>query len=152
VNNAIARGAGLVAIASVGALVTASYASTLDDNIRVQGPAVDRAVEEAKRQPLAEVDVSQVPVANRADVLRAGEDASVDAFRLGIGISTGLVALGGVLGLVGIVNPRRRVEAHDCSGGQLVGATSEGSRQSPCEWREQSRALSSTTIHALDEA
>ena len=33
-----------------------------------------------------------------------------------------LVALGGVLGLVGIVNPRRKVRSEDCAGGQLVAA------------------------------
>ena len=69
-----------------------------------------------------------------AEVSEAAEDASISAFRVGIGISTVLVALGGVLGLIGIVNPRRRVEAEDCPGGQLVGMTREGARQSPCDW------------------
>jgi hypothetical protein len=68
----------------------------------------------------------------------AGEAASVRAFRMGIGIATGLVALGGVLGLVGIVNPRRRVEAEDCPGGQLVGVSQEAARQSPCDWNRGS--------------
>jgi hypothetical protein len=53
-----------------------------------------------------------------------------------------LVALGGVLGLAGLVNPGRRVEAVDCSGGQLVGQTVEGSRQSPCDWPRQARESS----------
>ena len=33
-----------------------------------------------------------------------------------------LVAAGGLVGLLGIVNPRRRVAAEGCPGGQLVGA------------------------------
>jgi hypothetical protein len=33
-----------------------------------------------------------------------------------------LVAAGGVAGLLGIVNPRRALEAQRCPGGQLVGA------------------------------
>ena len=57
-----------------------------------------------------------------------------------IAIATVLVALGGVLGLVGIVNPRRRVEAADCPGGQLVGVTSEAARQSPCDWQREAEA------------
>ena len=36
-----------------------------------------------------------------------------------------LVALGGLLGLAGIVNPRRTVSAAGCAGGQLVGAPEE---------------------------
>ena len=34
-------------------------------------------------------------------------------------------AKGGVLGLFGIVNPRRRVDAADCPGGQLAGVPRE---------------------------
>jgi hypothetical protein len=49
---------------------------------------------------------------------------------MAIGIATLLVGLGGVLGLIGIVNPRRRVEAVDCPGGQLVGTPVEACRES----------------------
>ena len=45
----------------------------------------------------------------------------MQAFHTGIGISAALVVLGGVLGLAGIVNPRRRVAAEGCAGGQIVG-------------------------------
>ncbi len=51
----------------------------------------------------------------------APNEGSVRAFHLSIVICSGLVALGGVAGLVGIVNPRRDVSAERCSGGQLVG-------------------------------
>jgi EmrB/QacA subfamily drug resistance transporter len=137
VNNAIARVASLVAIAGVGAIVAASFGSKLDEELggRAQGnPQLQAAIEDAKRQPLAEVVVPGLPEAEQGEVSDASEDASVSAFRVGIGISTVLVALGGVLGLVGIVNPRRRVEAEDCPGGQLVGMSREGARQSPCDW------------------
>ena len=64
-NNAIARVAGLLGIAIVGAIVAGRYG--------------DQA------------------------------DSSVEAFHLAMAIAAGLVAFGGVLALVGIRNPRRRV-------------------------------------------
>ena len=76
VNNAIARLAGLLGVAIVGAIVAARYGDSAD--------------------------------------------ASESAFRLAMGISAGLVAIGGLLGLL-IRNPQRRVEASECPGGQLTG-------------------------------
>jgi len=49
------------------------------------------------------------------------DDASVDAFHRVVVICAALVATGGVVGAVGIVNPRRVVEAKRGAGGQLVG-------------------------------
>ena len=133
VNNAIARVAGLVAIASVGAVVAASYGSSLEEKL---GPLADRpelagALADAKREPLAPVPTGELPVRVSARVEEAAIDASVRSFRLGIGIAAALVALGGIAGLIGIQNPRRRVEAASCPGGQLVGVPEEGARDSP---------------------
>ncbi|MEJ7893428.1 MAG: DHA2 family efflux MFS transporter permease subunit [Solirubrobacteraceae bacterium] len=47
---------------------------------------------------------------------------TVDSFHRVMAISAGLVAIGGILGLVGIVNPEREVECTDCPGGAMVGA------------------------------
>jgi EmrB/QacA subfamily drug resistance transporter len=136
VNNAIARVAGLVAIAAVGAVVAASFESRLDDEVGAEAnrPEVAAALERAREQPLAAVEVDGVPEAVATSVREGAEDASVGAFRVGVGIATALVALGGLLGLVGIRNPRRRVSAADCPGGQLAGHPREGTRQSPCDW------------------
>ncbi|MGZ4394630.1 MAG: MFS transporter [Gaiellaceae bacterium] len=51
----------------------------------------------------------------------ARDPGSVRAFHEAIVICALLVAAGGVLGAVGIVNPRRSVKAEECSGGQLAG-------------------------------
>jgi EmrB/QacA subfamily drug resistance transporter len=142
VNNAIARVASLIAIAAVGAVVASAFGSALRDELGASArlPEVERAIKEAEKQPLARVVVKDVPPPVRAEVAAGSLDASVKAFHVAMGIATALVALGGVLGLVGIVNPRRRVEAADCAGGQLVGATSEAARHSPCDWQRQAEA------------
>jgi EmrB/QacA subfamily drug resistance transporter len=129
-NNAIARVASLIAIAAVGALIASSFGSSLRDDLGAAAnrPAVSRAIAKAEEQPLARVSVESAPPGVRARLARASEEASIDAFRMAIGIATVLVALGGLLGLAGIVNPRRKVLACDCPGGQLVGATAEAAR------------------------
>jgi predicted MFS family arabinose efflux permease len=50
---------------------------------------------------------------------------SVRAFHEAMLICAALVAAGGVIGLLGIVNPRRQVSAEGCPGGQLAGAPQE---------------------------
>jgi EmrB/QacA subfamily drug resistance transporter len=52
----------------------------------------------------------------------AANDASVRAFHMAMVVCAALVAAGGVVGAIGIVNPRRRVDAADCAWGQLAGA------------------------------
>lgn len=130
VNNAIARVASLIAIAAVGAVVTSAYGSSLRDDLGpvASRPAVNAAIKEAEKQPLAQVQVPNAPPRVRERIEEASSDASVDAFHIAVGIAAVLVALGGVLGLAGLVNPRREVKACDCPGGQLVGATAEAAR------------------------
>jgi EmrB/QacA subfamily drug resistance transporter len=119
VNNAIARIAGLLAIAAIGAVVSVQFSSTLDKNLagRKLSPEAASAVAQARKQTLSRVGVARAG----AVVAHAVESAAVHAFHVGIGISAVLVALGGAVGLVGIRNPRRVVPCADCAGGQLAG-------------------------------
>jgi EmrB/QacA subfamily drug resistance transporter len=127
VNNAIARIAGLLATAAIGAAVAASFASQLDSRLASQplGTAGRAVVVEAKRLPLGRPDVSSLPPSQGRVVRDAAEASSLHSFRLGLGIAALLVALGGITGAIGISNPRRKVRARDCEGGQLVGLAAD---------------------------
>ena len=127
VNNAVARVAGLLGTAAVGAVVAAVFGSSLQDHVRgvSLGPAGRAVLEEAKRLPLGLPHTSALPHAT-AEALRSGaEAASVHAFHVGLGVAAALVAAGGAVGLAFIRNPARGdVLAEECAGGQLVGVSS----------------------------
>jgi hypothetical protein len=130
INNAIARVAGLLAVAAIGAVVASQFSSSLDDQLagRTLSPAGRAAAAEARRQTLARVAPGDPGGAEIAGAVRAASD---HAFHVGIGISTALVALGGVLGLAGIRNPRRAVRCEECHGGQLAGQPLDSARERP---------------------
>jgi EmrB/QacA subfamily drug resistance transporter len=124
VNNAVARVAGLIATVTVGALVAAQFGSSLDHSLshRRLTRAGQAAVAEAKRLTLGRPSVAAVPPRQAAAITAGSNAASLDAFRLGIGVAGGLVIVGGLIGAAGIRNPRRVVRAERCAGGQLAGA------------------------------
>jgi len=105
VNNAIARVAGLLAIAAVGAVVSAQFGAAverrLDDRARA-GDATSAYVEEARERPLA-MPAGPVDPAVRAAV----REANVEAFHRGMIVAGLLMIAGGLIALVGIENPRR---------------------------------------------
>ncbi len=124
VNNAIARVAGLLAVAAMGAIIAARFAATVDaqlSGVRLT-PAGHAAVAEAKRLPIAVPDVSHVPPAQARAITNAARGASRESFHLAMGVAAALVAAGGLTAAAGIRNPERVVVAATCEGGQLVGA------------------------------
>ncbi len=126
VNNAIARVAGLLGTAAVGAAVAGSFGSSLDEHLHgvTLGPAARTAVAQAKRLPLGRPDVHSLASAQASALTKAAEQASLHSFHLGMAIAGLLVAAGGIVGVVGIRNPKGEVPAEACPGGQLVGASS----------------------------
>ena len=124
VNNAVARVAGLIATVAVGALVAGQFSSSLDHQLAGQ-PLTPRghvAVAQAKQLTLGRPSVTGLPPREAAAITVASGQSSLEAFRVGIGVASALVIIGGLIGAAGIRNPRRKVRARECSGGQLAGA------------------------------
>jgi EmrB/QacA subfamily drug resistance transporter len=129
VNNAIARVAGLLGTAAVGAAISASFAGVLVRRLAGAplGRAAQAAVSEAKRLPLGRPQLHGVPAVQAHVVSAAAEAASLHAFHLGMAIAAVLLACGGLVGAFGVRNQSGsgRVRAEGCAGGQLVGASRE---------------------------
>jgi EmrB/QacA subfamily drug resistance transporter len=118
VNNALARVAGLLGVAALGAVVVSQFNAALDDSLgsRALPQEAALAVGDARERGLARLGADQ------PDELRAAVTAaSVEAYRLGMGSAAVLVALGGALALIGIRDPLRDVRCAECPGGQLAG-------------------------------
>jgi EmrB/QacA subfamily drug resistance transporter len=127
VNNAVARVSGVATIALVGVLIAAAFTHSIDNRLagRPLSPQAAAAVAEAKTRPLTPVSLQGVSPAESATVSAAVTGASTSSFHLGIGVGGALVAFGGIVGGVGIRNPRRVVKAEGCGGGTLAGAPEE---------------------------
>jgi EmrB/QacA subfamily drug resistance transporter len=105
VNNAVARIAGLVAIAVVGAAVSAQFGAALDERLasRQLDPSQREAVARVKDRPLSE----STGRPELRPLEPAIDDASVEGFRVGIAVAAGLVISGGLISIAGIRNPGR---------------------------------------------
>ena len=131
VNNAIARAAGLLGVAALGALVSAQFSAALRERVDVAGlsSSGQAIVARAEARVLGRAEVPEPASAEGAAIEAATEAASVEAFHLGMAISAALVALGGVVGLAFVRNPRREVACAGCPGGQLAGAPADAARE-----------------------
>jgi EmrB/QacA subfamily drug resistance transporter len=113
INNAVARMAGVLAIAVVGAVVAGRFASVIDEQLGAQSfsPAAQREIKNAKDAGLAGTDVPKgVPADERARIEPAVDDASESGFHLGMAIGGGLMIIGGFIAAAGIVDPKRHRE------------------------------------------
>ncbi len=101
VNNAVARVAGLIAVAAVGAVVAAQFISVLDAQRLVDVPPT--TIAKAGKAPLQTTPPE--PYKDDSAFRRALENASVSAFHAGIYTVAGLMIAGGAISLAGIRNP-----------------------------------------------
>ncbi len=125
-NNAVARVAGLIAIAAVGTVVAGQFASRLDADLgrTANSARASAALSEAKRRPFV-IDASGFPPLDRPRAAASMVQASVRSVRVSIAISGALAILGGLISLVGVRNPRTAVRASGCPGGALYGASQD---------------------------
>jgi len=102
INNSIARIAGLLAIAAIGAILLAQFSGEVERRIgpAASSPDVRAYVEEARERPLTLPERAASPQA--LDAVRA---ANVDAFRTAMIVAGLLMIAGGLLAAVGIENP-----------------------------------------------
>ena len=98
-NNAVSRIAGLLAIAAVGAALSASFSSRLEHDL-AHTPGAHAIITASRTRPL----VTSGPARAHSALV----DASVHAYRIGMELAAALAVLGGVVALVGIENPRLR--------------------------------------------
>ncbi|HKN94176.1 MAG TPA: MFS transporter [Thermoleophilaceae bacterium] len=126
VNNAVARVAGLLAVAVVGAVCAAQFASTLDARLPGQlHPQTRDAVALMKKRTLV-TNASAAAPADRAQMHAALEDAAVKAFHVGIGIAGVLAIVGGLISLAGLESRKAEtLNAEGCPGGAICGAGEE---------------------------
>jgi EmrB/QacA subfamily drug resistance transporter len=109
INNAVARVAGLLAIAVLGAVIAAQFTSSLDSELAGAklSPAGQREVSQARDAVLAGSGESAAPAAEQRVIAPAVDDASESGFHLGMLIAGVLMIAGGLVSAVGIRNPER---------------------------------------------
>jgi EmrB/QacA subfamily drug resistance transporter len=137
VNNAVARAAQVLAIAVLGAVISAQFSSSLDDRVAAQSPSpqAQSAIQDAKDQPLSGGDVGNVPAAEAAQLDDDIVASSESAFHLGMLIGAALMAIGGVISLVAVRNPERPPEREPLPGPGSAATVGECGRCPEAEGR-----------------
>jgi EmrB/QacA subfamily drug resistance transporter len=112
INNAVARVAGVLAIAIFGALIAGKFTATVDGKLSGANLSsrADQAISEAKANPLQRPDTGGLPPAEAAEVESASVAGAEDGFHLSMMAAGSLMIVGGVIAGIGLRNPPRETE------------------------------------------
>jgi EmrB/QacA subfamily drug resistance transporter len=112
INNAVARIAGVLAIAVFGALIAGKFGSTVDTKLNegALSPRADRVIADAKDNPLERPSTDGLPRAEADRVESATATGADDGFHLAMMAAGGLMIVGGVIAGIGLRNPPRETE------------------------------------------
>jgi EmrB/QacA subfamily drug resistance transporter len=104
VNNGVSRVAGLLAIAVLGAVISAHFGTDLDANLGNEpvSAAAAKTISDAKAQPLGVPKTGKLDDAEATRVRSASVSASTSAFHLGVLIAALLMIAGGIASGLGI--------------------------------------------------
>jgi EmrB/QacA subfamily drug resistance transporter len=113
VNNGVSRVAGLLAIAVLGAVISARFDTAIDEQLPAGtlSASAAAAVDKAREKPLGAAKTGGLDAGEAARVEAGVDEASTSAFHLGVSLAGLLLIAGGLTSAVGIRNPERPHEA-----------------------------------------
>jgi type IV secretory pathway VirB6-like protein len=109
INNAVARTAGLLAIAVFGVIFVARFNADLDQRMAANAvPSQARSLIQAERSQLAAAKIpAEISPAVRSAVRSSLDEAFVDSFNLAMFVATGLAFAGALISWIVIPSPAR---------------------------------------------
>jgi EmrB/QacA subfamily drug resistance transporter len=101
INNAVARTAGLIAVAALSVIFVARYTGELEARVSAPAPVKSTILSQSNR--LADIRLPNVDPASRIRLMRQIDDSFVATFRFTMLLGAGLAAVSAVVAAVGIV-------------------------------------------------
>ena len=124
VNNGVSRVAGLLAIAILGAVISAHFGADLDANLGNEpvSAVAAKTISDAKAQPLGVPKTGKLDAPEATRVRSASVSASTSAFHLGVLIAALLMIAGGIASGIGIEDRPNQASSKARGGSAAAGS------------------------------